>query len=1544
MDHQQVKGYNRGRSKDNKKKDHKSDNGFSNHRSSRYVGSSNHHFRGYQRFRGAIPTLPVLRYGPDNNFTEFAREIETYALREFGYLGRLFRDNQYYEPPAINEPGQALDTNNSSRGTRLRQTQDVDNVSDAAMMQYRESCKQRAKDISDMRNKRPALFATVWGQLSPESEEKIRQHNNWDEVETRDNPLALWTAISATHMLNAVGNQVIDRARARDEYVALKQKMDESLIRFKDRFDHALRACTSVGEALPAAQRQAVDFINRLDNARYGELKAQLTNNLHMGIGQYPDTLVAAYNLAAEFQVVKKVPSRGTHGPVESVFVVGAETLRGQTRGSKNKSVGGDVRVKGRNHQQKGNNKNKRNPQGMKCHLCGSPEHFVSSCPHIQQAANNLKQDEAVREDHEANLHEHQRDEILEHSLFTTFNSEIHPMESAIRQEQGYKQIEYLLYTTKSDIGPYDVLLDNQATKSVFHQRALFKCVLQSQVLCRFNGVGGAIETDQVGVLPYFGDVSYAPSAVANILSLSEVEEKYKVTYVQGKAFVVHVNDGVKFTFEKRKNGLYACNFLSVADTVRRLKYYSMVTTVQENESLYTKREVAAARKAKDFIREVGYPSTGEAIKLIKTGINNAPVTIQDLQRAEQIYGPSTEIIKGKLKSQKSLPINVHHLPRPIINEITLHVDIMFIFGEPYLISVGTPLGLTLVNKIDNRLILTVRKALDDMIRIYKAHKFEVLTVLSDGEGAVGKLIPEINRVGIQVNAASAGQHVPVVENKIKQVKERVRSHYHGLPYKLPKKLTPYLVYHCVQRLNIMPSNVRMDSISPREAFTGRRTDYNIDTRVAFGQYCQIESPHAVKNSMDPRSVGAIALHSTGNLQGSVKFYILSSKKIVTRDRWIKLPIPQEVIDHMNAMDTEEEQEMDEILTEDLPAHETDIVRPSTMYTGGIPDSVEQVPRVLATDEDSNVQAEVVNADQQHSTVNENQTAKEREPYYPLHQYNTRSRVSFSPHLLQQTSRNEAHCLHISVQKAMKTNSESTMNAVEKEIKQMLDKKVFKPVRYKDIPLAYRCKTIRTFMFMKEKYRPDGTFDKMKARLVAGGNEQDLEMIGDVSSPTVSLSSLLMILALAKKEEREVASTDVPGAYLNAVMGKENPVYAWLDPVSTEIMCRLVPAFRKYVHSDGRMLVLLLKALYGCVESAKLWYELLSKCFAQYGMLPNKRDKCVFNKYIEDKGVQLTAVVYVDDIVITCANGKSIDGLINHLENSFGKLTTQKGKIHSYLGMTIDFNHSYGVALTMKRYEDEILKDYNVKGTASTPASQSLFKVDQNIEPLSKDKAKVFHSAVAKLLYLAKRTRPDLLTAIAFLSTRVSKSTYEDEEKLKRVLRYLNGNRGRAIVLEVGDELKVISFVDAGFGIHRDGKSQTGLEITLGRGPVFTASWKQVLVTKHSTEAELVGFSDSMGQIIWTREFLIEQGYKIGPAIVYQDNKSTMALIAKGEASSKGTRHINIRYFFIKDRVKSNEIIIEHMPTEEMISDYLTKSLQGTAFRNKRNLLHNTKD
>ena len=132
--------------------------------------------------------------------------------------------------------------------------------------------------------------------------------------------------------------------------------------------------------------------------------------------------------------------------------------------------------------------------------------------------------------------------------------------------------------------------------------------------------------------------------------------------------------------------------------------------------------------------------------------------------------------------------------------------------------------------------------------------------------------------------------------------------------------------------------------------------------------------------------------------------------------------------------------------------------------------------------------------------------------------------------------------------------------------------------------------------------------------------------------------------------------------------------------------------------------------------------------------------------------------------------------------------------------------------------------------------------------------------------------------------------------------------------------------------------------ITLGEGAIYAKSGKQGLVTRSSTEAELVGLSDSSVQVIWLRNFLTEQGYQMGPAITCQDNESTIKLAQKGRSTSARTRHIAIRYFFIKDRIDTGEIELKQLPTHEMIADILTKPLSGKLFRDPRDLMLNIRD
>ncbi len=92
--------------------------------------------------------------------------------------------------------------------------------------------------------------------------------------------------------------------------------------------------------------------------------------------------------------------------------------------------------------------------------------------------------------------------------------------------------------------------------------------------------------------------------------------------------------------------------------------------------------------------------------------------------------------------------------------------------------------------------------------------------------------------------------------------------------------------------------------------------------------------------------------------------------------------------------------------------------------------------------------------------------------------------------------------------------------------------------------------------------------------------------------------------------------------------------------------------------------------------------------------------------------------------------------------------------------------------------------------------------------------------------------------------------------------------------MEFEKEMQLRAYIDASYGVHADGKSDTGGVMTLGGGALGAQSIKQKIVAKSSTEAELIGVSDYLGDVLETRKFLMAQGYAIGPAVVLQDKLS----------------------------------------------------------------------
>jgi hypothetical protein len=208
-----------------------------------------------------------------------------------------------------------------------------------------------------------------------------------------------------------------------------------------------------------------------------------------------------------------------------------------------------------------------------------------------------------------------------------------------------------------------------------------------------------------------------------------------------------------------------------------------------------------------------------------------------------------------------------------------------------------------------------------------------------------------------------------------------------------------------------------------------------------------------------------------------------------------------------------------------------------------------------------------------------------------------------------------------------------------------------------------------------------------------------------------------------------------------------------------------------------------------------------------------------------------------------------------------------------------------------------------------------------------------------ELHYLAKRIRNEIFTAVSYCATRVLCPDEDDEKKLDRILSYLFGTLGRVLTLRIGPSIEVRAYVDASFGTYSDMKSVAGVVIQIGNATVYVKSSKQKIVTRLSTEAELVGVSDALSQVLWTREFLIHHGVSIGPAIVYQDNQSTIFLDNRGKSTCERTRHVKIRHFFISHYIEEKEIILQYLPTGEMIADLLTKPLHGSLFEKLRKLV-----
>jgi hypothetical protein len=467
---------------------------------------------------------------------------------------------------------------------------------------------------------------------------------------------------------------------------------------------------------------------------------------------------------------------------------------------------------------------------------------------------------------------------------------------------------------------------------------------------------------------------------------------------------------------------------------------------------------------------------------------------------------------------------------------------------------------------------------------------------------------------------------------------------------------------------------------------------------VEFGQYVQIyDSTNNRPNTMQPRSVGAIALLPTGSTSGSVKFFSLGTTRVITRDKFKALPIPLEAVNYLNSLTALPE--VDEHL-EEFPSNVFEA--PSNNISGTDNKTIEQQIEIIPEDIQHDVQQSIPQ-DIHHNELTSNSSQVDMNPEAaPTQKYNLRPRKKRLP--------DDIYTFHISIKEGISRFRQAAIESLAAELSNTIKYDCWIPRKLSEIKKGTQF--IPSFCFFKEKFKPSGAFDKLKARLTSGGHRQDrsLYSISDTSSPTCDPSTVFFLSALAVHESMTVLTADIEAAYLNAQIRKK--IILKLDPIVAAILCKLDARYLPYLNQDQALYVELKKALYGCLESARLWYEHLSSTLMSIpDMKQSKLDPCLF--YLKQDNQQIFIAIYVDDIKIV-SSSTHLTNIVKEKLSSVYTVKFQEGTTHEYLGMKFQYFPDH-VAISSPHYIENLLSDYKCTPTSSyapTPASDDLFYID----------------------------------------------------------------------------------------------------------------------------------------------------------------------------------------------------------------------------------------
>jgi hypothetical protein len=279
---------------------------------------------------------------------------------------------------------------------------------------------------------------------------------------------------------------------------------------------------------------------------------------------------------------------------------------------------------------------------------------------------------------------------------------------------------------------------------------------------------------------------------------------------------------------------------------------------VRKNREGFTDCNYERSKRARKALGLVGYPSTKDFKHMMSSNmIENFPVTSIDVTNANKLFGPDLATLKGNTVVITPPPVVTDYvqIPKDIMSlnrNVTLVIDIMFVNGLPFMVSIYRKIKSTTVKYLhgrnQNHLVKSIRK----IINLYRQRGFTVDTALTDREfECLRANLPELN-----LNTTAAREHVPDVERQIRVLKERSRAIGSTLPFKvIPGRIIIELVYYAAFWLNAFPPSSGVSTFySPRTIMTGTALEFAKHCKIPFGAYAEAHEEYPQTNTMAQRT------------------------------------------------------------------------------------------------------------------------------------------------------------------------------------------------------------------------------------------------------------------------------------------------------------------------------------------------------------------------------------------------------------------------------------------------------------------------------------------------------------------------------------------------------------------------------------------------------------------------------------------------------------------------------------------------------------------